>query len=271
MPEFQWGDYLDRIDRELADVSGLNDLLRGLAPAQVLSSGKAINALVANYEARIRIKRDLFYLWRRNVWDLCVDVWSHFNEDLGLAFAQASRLSVKPPSLTPRDEIETSTMAANNVNSKLWSLRRGMDAVGIEDPEAEIDIIKEERTDASLFPADVQTQAALAAQLQQLQMTAQDMQGALGGAPQPEQGGMGPLDQLQMQAQQMAPGGQPQLNGMGEQAVMPPEGLTPGAPPPGSAPLVGPGYNAASQTMVKEGEPTNRLLFQQPVGPPPAA
>ena len=32
---------------------GLNDLLRGMAPAQVLSSGKAIAALVANYETRI--------------------------------------------------------------------------------------------------------------------------------------------------------------------------------------------------------------------------
>ena len=36
MPEFAWDQYLDRIDRELSDVSGLNDLLRGLAPAQVL-------------------------------------------------------------------------------------------------------------------------------------------------------------------------------------------------------------------------------------------
>ena len=265
MPEFQWNDYLDRIDRELVDVSGLNDLLRGLAPAQVLSSGKAINALVANYEARIRMKRDLFYLWRRNVWDLVVDVWSEFNEDLGMAFANASRLVVKAPSLTPRDEIETSTMAANNVNSKLWSLRRGMDAVGVEDPEAEIDVVKEERTDASLFPADVQTQAALAATMQQMQMTQQQMQ------PQGPPGAGAPLQQLTAQAQSMAPNGQPMLNGEGEGAVLPPEALTPGAPPPGSAPLTGPGYNAMNQTMVKEGEPSNRLLFQQPIGPPPAA
>ena len=103
MPQFQFNDYLDRIDRELADVSGLNDLLRGLAPAQVLSSGKAINALVANYEARIRIKRDLFYKWRRQVWELAVQVWGHNNEDLGEAFAMASRLTITPPSLTPRD------------------------------------------------------------------------------------------------------------------------------------------------------------------------
>jgi hypothetical protein len=197
-------------------------------------------------------------------------VWSHFNEDLGMAFAQASRLSVKAPSLTPRDEIETSTMAANNVNSKLWSLRRGMDSVGVEDPEAEIDTIKEERTDASLFAADVQVQAALASQLQQMQMTAQEMQAQMGappaGAP-PSMGG--PVPQLAAQAQMAAPGGMPMLNGTGEQAVLPPEALTPGAPPPGSAPLTGPGYNAVNQTMVREGEPTNRLLFQQPVGPPP--
>jgi hypothetical protein len=267
MPEFQFDTYLDRIDRELSDVSGLNDLLRGMAPAQVLSSGKAINALIANYEARIRMKRDLFYEWRRNLWDLVVVVWSHYNDGLADAFAQANRLTVKAPSLTPRDEMETSTMAANNVNSKLWSLRRGMDVVGVEDPEAEIDIVKEERTDASLFPADVQTQAALASQLQQLQMTAQQMQpqGPPGGPP----GGGAPLDQLAQQAAMMAPGGMPMLNGPGEQAVMPPEGLTPGAPAPGGAPMSGPGFNAMAQTMVKEGEPSNRLMLQQPIGPPP--
>jgi hypothetical protein len=33
MPEFQLEQFLTRIDREMVDVSGLNDLLRGLAPA----------------------------------------------------------------------------------------------------------------------------------------------------------------------------------------------------------------------------------------------
>jgi hypothetical protein len=269
MPEFQFDTYLDRIDRELSDVSGLNDLLRGLAPAQVLSSGKAINALIANYEARIRMKRDLFYQWRRNLWDLVVTVWSHYNDGLADAFAQANRLSVKAPSLTPRDEMETSTLAANNVNAKLWSLRRGQDAVGVEDPEAEIDVIKEERTDASLFPADVQVQAALASQLQQLQMTAQ--QNAPQGQPgMPPGGGGAPLDQLAQQAAMQAPNGQPMMNGAGEQAVMPPEALTPGAPAPGGGPLSGPGYNAMAQTMVKQGAPSNRLMLQQPIGQPPA-
>jgi len=269
MPQFQFDQYLDRIDRELADVSGLNDLLRGLAPAQVLSSGKAINALVANYEARISIKRDLFYKWRRQVWELAVQVWGEKNEELGMAFSMASRLTITPPSLTPRDELETSTMAANNVNSKLWSLRRGQDKVGVEDPEAEIDVIKEERTDAALFPADVQTQAALMAQMQQMQMDAN----AMGQQQQAQQAGMGPaggaLEQLAMQAQQMSPDGQPMLNGPGEQGMLPPEGTAPGTGGPGGGlPPSGPGENLANQTMIKGGEPTNRILMQQPIAPP---
>ena len=61
-------------------------------------------------------------------------------------------------------------------------------------------------------------------------------------------------------------------NGEGEQAVMPPEGLTPGAPPPGSGGFAGgPGFNAVNQTMLKEGEPTNRILLQQPLSNEPEA
>ena len=225
---------------------------------------------MANYEARISIKRDLFYKWRREVWELAVTIWSNKNEELGLAFAQASRLSIKPPSLTPRDELETSTMTANNVNAKLWSVRRGMDAVGIEDPEAELDVVKEERTDAGLFPADVQTQVALMAQMQQMQMDQSQMQQSLGGAPPPGMGGAGgapPMDQLAAQAAGMSPDGMTMLNGAGEAGMMPPEGLAPGATPP--ALPTGPGYNSVNQTMIKGGEPTNRMLLQQPIGAQP--
>jgi hypothetical protein len=264
MPVFQWGDYLDRVDRYLADVTGLNDLLRGLAPAQVLSSGKAINALVANYEARILMKRRLFYRWRKGMWGLTQRIWGNKQPEVKTAFEQAARLQVKPPSLTPRDDMETATMAANNVNSKLWSLRRGMDAIGVEDPEAEVDLVKEERTDAALFPADVQTQAALASQMQQLQMTAQQMAPAAQGTTPAG----APLEALAQQAAMAAPNGQQQFNQTGEGAVLPPEALTPGAPPPGGgAPVAGEGYNAAAQQMIRGGEPVNRLLFQQPIGP----
>ena len=258
MPSFQAEQYLARIDRELQDVSGLNDLLRGLAPNNVLSSSKAINALVANYETRSRMKRDLLYRWRRDIWKLAGIIWSEKQPKLRPIFEGVGRLVTDNPSLSPRDDLETATMAINLVNAKLWSLERGMDAVGVEDPESEISIVKEERTDASLFPADVQVQAALMSTMQQLQMTAQQMGQ---GQPQPgaEQGVTPEQAAAAFGQEQGGALGDESMQGMGAQ-VMPGAEATPGGPmAAGQEPML-------AQTMIKEGEPSNRLMFQQELG-----
>lgn len=41
------------LDSELAQISGLHDLLMGVAPASVMASGKAINNLIADYKTRV--------------------------------------------------------------------------------------------------------------------------------------------------------------------------------------------------------------------------
>jgi hypothetical protein len=262
MPEFQLEAYLARLDRELQDISGLNDLLRGLAPAQVLSSSKAINALVANYEARITLRRRLFYQWRMDVWDLVKEVWAQKNEQLAPVFLMAGRLVVKPPSLTPRDDIEQATMALNLLNGKVWSLERAQDATGVEDPEREQETTAQERQNPAIFPQDVQAQAALMATMQQLQMQAAQMQQMQG----PPQAPPGQAEAQAMEAQEArrqaadrgVPAGSPMMNGAGEQGVPPEEA---------SAFRGGEGYNAVNQTMLMEGQPTNRILLQQPLGP----
>ena len=93
-------------------------------------------------------------------------------------------------------------------------------------------------------------------------MQAQQQQQQQGASP-----AGGALQQLAQQAAMQSPNGQPQMNGMGEQGVMPPEGMPANALPPGAgSPLEGEGMNSVNQTMVKEGEPTNRILLQQPLG-----
>lgn len=275
LPEFELEAYLSRIDRELQDVSGLNDLLRGLAPAQVLSSSKAINALVANYEARITLRRQLLYQWRIDVWNLVKEVWGAKNRNLKEAFDMASTLVVKAPSLTPRDDIEQATMALNLLNGKVWAQTRAMDATGVEDPEAEQDQIRKERTDAALFPADVQAQAALMATMQQIGMQQAQMQQAQ------QQMGTSPDEAANAEAAAMAaqreaagratPNGQPMMQGEGEQGVLPPEGLpsnVAGAPAGPGGGFSGQGdYNAVQQTMLLNGEVNNRTLLQQPLSP----
>ena len=80
--QFQLEQFLTRIDRELATISGLNELLLGLAPSQVLSSSKAINALISNYEARLALRRKLLYKWRRDVWTLVLAIYAEKNSDV---------------------------------------------------------------------------------------------------------------------------------------------------------------------------------------------
>jgi hypothetical protein len=265
MPEFQLEAYLSRLDRELQDVSGLNDLLRGLAPAQVLSSSKAINALVANYEARITLRRQMFYQWRRDVWDLVKKVWGHKNPSIKAGLEGTGKLVVQAPSLTPRDDIEQATMALNLVNGKLWAQERGMDATGVEDPEREKATIAEERKDPAIWPQDVQAQAALAATMQQVQMTAAQMQ-QQAGPPQPDVTGQegAALEAaagggLRGSMDAGVPQGSSSMNGAGEQGV----------PPPGSSGAFGgmAGSSAVAQTMLQNGEPSNRIMLQQPLGP----
>jgi len=170
MPSFQVEQHLARIDRELSDVSGLNDLLRGMAPTAVMNSGKAINALVSNYESRIRIKRDLYFQARRDVWTVARTLWAEQESDIADILESAYRHDIAPPTLTPRDDLETATMAANLVMAKMWSAKRGMDRVGVDDPEMEMDVIREEQTDATYNPASVMTLAQLLTVLRQLQL-----------------------------------------------------------------------------------------------------
>ena len=258
MPEFQLEAYLSRLDREMTDVSGLNDLLRGLAPATVLSSSKAITALVANYEARIRIKRDLFYVFREEVWNLASEVWATKQTALRPILAGIGRLVQTAPSLTPRDDMETASMASNLVTSKLWSQKRGMDRVGVDDPETESDIIRNERTDASMFPADVATMAQLMTVLQSL---------GYGAPPEAQQQATEQAGSLAEMRQQLGGRqGLPSLNAPEEQPVMPPEGMPlnteagaemAGAAPPGGVP---PAEDIRSQTMIQNGEMSGRIL-----------
>lgn len=252
MPEFQLEAYLSRLDREMQDVSGLNDLLRGLAPSAVLSSSKAITALVANYEARIRIKRELYYQWRADVWDLAAQVWAKKNRVLEPVLGGVALLEQTPPNLTPRDDMETAAMTSNLVNSKLWSLARGMDRVNVDDPETEQNIIRAESTDASLFPERVQVMTQLIQVLQAIGQTQAAMAAQGVGQPNPEQG------LASMRAAMGGQQGSPMLNGVEEQPVAPPPEVEPGNVNAGGL---------RSQTMVQGGEASGRILQQTEIPP----
>ncbi len=255
MPEFQFENFLARLDRELTDVSGLNDLLRGMAPAQVLDSGKAIQALVANYETRIMMKRALFYEWRKDVWDLVETVWAGKNPKIKAALEAKTRLMIEAPSMTPRDDAEASQIAAAMKAAKVWSGKRAMDRMGVEDPEGEEDVIRQEQTDATLNPAEVQVMAQLLGILRaQGIQPQQDVQETL----EAQAGALNDVRQLSAGAQV----GTNSLNDPNAQPAPPAEQL-PGnvqgslaAPQPGAEDLT-------MQTAIRGGEANSRILQQQ--------
>ena len=176
IPQFQIEDYNKRIDREIAVVTGLNDLLLGLAPTSVLGSSKAIASLIANYESRIAPKRKLFYQWIKDVWSMAAAVWQAKDASVRTILDGQVRLNIIPPELTPRDTLELAQTAINLVQNRIWSAERAMDRVGVEDPEGELEIIRDEQTDATVNPAAVLTMANLLQTFQQLQAQGVQMQ-----------------------------------------------------------------------------------------------
>jgi len=175
IPQFQIEDYNRRVDREIAVVTGLNDLLLGLAPSGVLGSSRAIASLVANYEARIAPKRKLLYAWVKKVWKMCAQMWETKQPEVGLVFEGNYRLEITPPELTPRDTLELAQTAINLVQNRIWSAERAMDRVGVEDPEGEMIVIREEQTDATLNPSSVMAMANLMQMFQQMGLQQQQM------------------------------------------------------------------------------------------------
>jgi len=255
--QFQLEQYLGRIDREMAVVSGLNDMLLGLAPTAVLNSSKAINALVANYEARISMRRELFYQWDKDTWDLTVKVWQKYDKRVrAVVDAGGGILDITAPSLSPRDEFETAQRAINLTQNKLWSQARGMDAVGVDDPEQEQNIIRAERTDATLFPADVQVMAQLMGALQSLGLNAPAGAQAQAGA----QAASG------TEALRQSLGAAPGVEGSqyGTQGTPPPiEGA---GPTEGGAPFAQAGGGAQLQSLIQNGQAKGRILTTQKLG-----
>jgi hypothetical protein len=173
LPNIQIEQYNQRIDRELAVVSGLNDLLLGIAPSSVLGSSRAIASLVANYEQRIAGKRKLFYSWLKKVWKMAGRVWSANDEDVAMILSGEFRLEITPPELTPRDTLELANTAISLVQNRIWSAERAMDRVGVDDPNNEKDIIRDEQTDATINPAAVATMANVVSTFRQLNMQMQ--------------------------------------------------------------------------------------------------
>ena len=267
LPVMQLEEFTKRIDNELEIQSGLNDLLIGKAPPQVLGSSKAISALIANYESRIRIKRLIYYQWRKDIWTMAAKIWEYKDKEVKALIDGHYRLHIEAPELSPRDQLELANMAVQLVGARVWSMERGMRANGVDLPHSEKAIIREEQTDASLNPAAVQGQMQLLATAQSLGVQDPGQQQA--SAP---QNGAAQAANTARQTNQTPPQSQ-SLNGP-ENNQAPPAGSE--TPPPGGGPApTNPGEQPASgpygagglmaRAIMKGGNVKSELRQQSPI------
>jgi hypothetical protein len=223
----------------LTVATGLNDLLLGLAPAQVLGSSRAIAALIANYESRLAPKRKVYYAWLKKVWEMCARIWEEKDRAVDSIINGEYRIEIVAPELTPRDTLELASTAINLVQNRLWSAERAMDRVGVEDPIGEKELIRDEQTDATLNPAAVATMANVIGTFKQLNMA--DQQAAQAAQQQQIEA---QLAMTQMQASNaqrtLNPGvpGTQSLNQPENQAQLPPEANAMNAAAPGEENLL---------------------------------
>ena len=255
MPEFAIEDYIKRIDRELEVVSGLNELLLGTVPTNSLNSSKAIAAMLANYEARIARKRKLLYRWRRDVWEMAAKIWERKDRKVKAIIDGHYRLDIRSPELNPRDDLETAQRAINLVQNRIWSAKRAMDATGVDDPEDEQNVIRDEQTDASLNPAAVLQQTQLMAGLASLQQPPN--QANQQQVAEAAQKGANAQRQMNRPAKGSASNNGP------ENAANPPGSSQPGNTPEGAAAGAG---GLVSQTMINNQGLSGRILSQQSLG-----
>lgn len=247
-------------------ISGMPEIgLGGMASSDV--SGRAVAVQIQSHANRMEPRRNRLYRGLKSLIQSWIYMAEQVNPRISVGTDPETGEEVKKgvkelvagmynwkiiaPEITPRDAAETVTVEINKLNAKGTSLRTFMDNTGVENPEAEIDQIKQERMDAQLFPADAQAYLGIMTMLQQLQMTQQQMMSQMG---MPQGQGMSAQAQTQSAVNQMQqdqyaaqPTGFEDQNQPQTQA---------GMPPPGNG--QGPAQNT---TLIRGGVPLNQIAF----------
>lgn len=245
-------------------ISGVPEIaLGGLAGSDI--SGRATAVQIQSHLNRMDPRRNRTY----NALKRLLRFWVHMAEEknpkplrdrengVGDLVRGFQRWRIVPPEITPRDISESVTTETNKLNARVQSYRTTMDSIGIENPEAELKLIREEGMDAALAPERTQAYVSLMTMMAQLQqqMAMMQQQAAMQGGAAP--GGQDPQAQAQaalaqVQQQQF----QAQPTGFEDQNEAPPQPATQaGMPPPAG------GQGPEVTTLIRQGQPLNQLAY----------
>jgi hypothetical protein len=279
---FPISEMLSELWNEFHRLTGLPEILFGQTPGAD-TSGRAIAIQVEAAANRLDPRRRRLYNGLKELlifWTIMAEVKNpkiavgkdeETGEDKLVGVGDLVRdfrtWKIIAPEITPRDNFEVTQNEINKVNAKLSSLRSSMNQIGVEAPEAELQIIQQELANLRINPASVQAQVSvftIMAKLEQMRMQNQQMaqemaqmeQASQGQPPgsvlNPEQGQAA----LQAQQAQAQPAGFEDQNQPMTQAGMPPPA---GAPGPGGGP-------ATLTALTRQGEALQQIAFTEDFG-----
>lgn len=262
-------------------ISGLSEILYGQVPG-AQTSGRAVAIQVEAAGNRLDPRRRLLYSGLRELLVFWAIMAERINPKMPVGVDEETgktlyagvkeivsgyrRWKIVPPEITPRDLIENTQNELNKVQGSLSSLRTAMDAIGQDSPEAELDLIRQEKMDAQLNPAAVQAYTALLIQMQQLQAQQQAMQQQLqqlplgagpgqGGYPQPPDGAVAQGETAVNAVQQAQFAAQPQAVAEDQNQPMTQAGSVPAAAGQGPSPQ-------ESTTLIRQGNALNQIAIR---------
>jgi hypothetical protein len=280
---------VDEIWQNMHRTTGISEVAFGITPG-AQTAGRALAVQIESVANRLDFKRRLLYKGLRRLimfWikmleeenpkiKLQVDVPGETDpttgeqaegttEEVTLGIGDVVRgfyrWSVVPPEITPRDVYEQTTNLINQVQAKVISLNTARDLLGYDSPEDEEELVIAERSNAHLFPGEVQTYVATMAALQEMQQRQQMQEQATAGVA----GAQNAVGQGAATAE--AQNGQP--TGVEADTGLPQPQTVEGGPPPGA----GPGANSPiSQTTLVRSQPNgqavamNQLAYNRKIG-----
>lgn len=261
---FPVADLIREIYNTYHRITGLGEIQFG-APASAQDSGRALAVQIEAALNRVDPQRiEFYYGGLRQLLVFWTIMLEKLNPKIGIPGSEEKKgmrelvkglraWNIVAPEITPRDAGDHTNNVINKVNAKLISLRTGMDELGVESPEDEVNLIAGERSSIQLFPGDAQAMAAVGLQLLQMAQAGLSLEqlglniSGEGGAIVGREGANKALaDQQLAQPQATTDQNQP-ATGAG------------GAPPLAQTTLVRSGADQGSQAL-------NQLAIQQQLG-----
>lgn len=250
--------------------TGIGDIAYGeIASADI--AGRALAIQIESMKNRLDPRRDRLFRGLRELLVFWTIMAERKNPSIEVSEDETAKLGdlvrgfrywrIVAPELTPRDNYEHARLQLDLMNGRMQSRVRGMDEIGIEAPEHELQVIQSELNNIDLNPEAVQAKTAIYSVMLQIMQQQQELAMMIG---QTVQQGSQPANGVLAQAQgaqnaSMVQQQAQQPSGLPEDMNTPQPTTQAGMAPPAGAPAPGATGGPQVTSLIRQGQPLQQI------------